>query len=66
MIALLVLAFAMLLSTFSNRGTQVIAYSEMKDHIRQGEVSEVVLTASHVEARPQGEVAPEGVRVWRA
>ena len=56
----------MLFSTFSNRGTEVIAYSELKEHIRLGHVEEISLSPSRVEAIPIEGAADEDVQTWRA
>ena len=66
LIALIVLTFAMLLSTFADRGTTPIPYSDLKDHIRRGEVESVILSTSHVEAVPREGVADDDTVRWRA
>jgi cell division protease FtsH len=65
-IVLLALLMAMLFSTFSDRGTDVIPYSELKEHIRQGHVEEVVVTSTRIEAVPSPEYTETEVDRWRA
>ncbi|MBN1946188.1 MAG: ATP-dependent zinc metalloprotease FtsH [Bradymonadales bacterium] len=72
LIILFALAFALLFTTFSDRGVQIVAYSELKEYIRIGHVEEVVITANRIEAIPseiarqENEELSDSVRRWRA
>ena len=66
LLALLIGTIAMLMSTFSDRGVEVIPYSELKDNIRAGRVEQVIVSSNHVEAVPSSEAAEPDIRRWRA
>ena len=66
LLALLIGTVAMLMSTFSDRGVEVIPYSELKDNIRAGQVEHVIVSSNHVEAVPRAEAADPDIRRWRA
>ena len=63
---LLALVLTMVFSSIGQRGTLNVSYTELKDHIRAGEVAEVIVSAGYVEAIPTEEAAPESVKRWRA
>ena len=65
-IALIALLFAMLFTTFTDRGAEVIDYSDLKSRISDGQIARVVISAGRIDAEPLPEHAEEGVSVWRA
>jgi len=63
---LMLLGFSMVLSSLSDRGFETVPYSELKEHVRGGEVAEVVISTNHIEALPIESLSDGGQLPWRA